>query len=53
MGGKHFSCQVDEVHVDKKLRLVTTPAYMLGPSILEVSKGIERLVVEVLNLIGS
>lgn len=52
MGGKHFECTVDKVHVDKNLRIVTTPAYMLGPTIFDVGKGIENLVLEVLNLIG-
>lgn len=52
MGAKHHACNVDEVWVDRRLKLVTTPAYMLGPTILEVSLGIEKLVKEVLSLIG-
>ncbi|MFN3535755.1 MAG: isoprenoid biosynthesis glyoxalase ElbB, partial [Desulfatiglandales bacterium] len=50
MGAKHHFCRVDEVWVDLKRKLVTTPAYMLGPSILDVAQGIERLVREVLAL---
>lgn len=52
MGGKHRECRVDQAWVDRRLKIVTTPAYMLGPSILEVSLGIEKLVLEVLSLIG-
>ena len=36
MGGKHYDCAVDEIHVDDRLKIVTTPAYMLGPGIKEV-----------------
>jgi len=52
MGGRHFECTVDSVHVDKNLKIVTTPAYMLGPTIFDVGKGIETLVLEVLKLVG-
>lgn len=50
MGGIHFTCPVDDVHVDKKNKIVTTPAYMLGPSIRHVAEGIRKLVLEVLKL---
>lgn len=52
MGGKHYDCAVDEIHVDKGLRIVTTPAYMLGPGIKDVAVGIEKLVAEVVRLAG-
>ncbi len=52
MGAKHKACTVDMVHVDEKLRLVTTPAYMLGPGIKEIAVGIEKLVAEVVRLAG-
>ncbi len=52
MGGKHYDCAVDEIHVDARLKIVTTPAYMLGPGIKDVAVGIEKLVVEVLRLAG-
>jgi enhancing lycopene biosynthesis protein 2 len=41
---------VDEVTVDRKLRLVSTPAYMLGPRISDVAKGIQKLCREVVAL---
>ncbi|RJO64120.1 MAG: isoprenoid biosynthesis protein ElbB [Myxococcales bacterium] len=43
-GAKHKNCAVDETCVDSTHRLVSTPAYMLGPSIAPVSKGIQKLV---------
>lgn len=50
MGGKHHTTAVEEIWVDRKNRLVTTPAYMLGPGIKEVAAGIEKLVEKVLEL---
>lgn len=50
MGGKHVVRAVDEVHVDKVNKIVTTPAYMLGPGIKEVAKGIQKLVSTLLEL---
>lgn len=50
MGGVHIDCSVDEIHVDQKNKIVTTPAYMLGPGIKDVAVGIERLVEKVLAL---
>ena len=50
MGGKHVTCGVDEIHVDTRLKIVTTPAYMLGPGLKEVAVGIEKLVQKVLAL---
>jgi len=50
MGGQHRTCPVDEIHVDEKNNIVTTPAYMLGPGIKEVAEGIQKLVDKVLEL---
>ncbi len=51
MGGKHKNCTVDIIHVDQKNKLVTTPAYMLGPGIKDVAKGIEKLVNQIIAMI--
>lgn len=51
MGGQHKSCGVDMIHVDIPNKLVTTPAYMLGPGIKDVAVGIEKLVDAVLEMI--
>ena len=50
MGGLHVATQVKEVVVDEKLRIVSTPAYMLGQRIAEVADGIDNLVAELLRL---
>jgi len=50
MGGVHHDCTVDMIHLDEKNKLVTTPAYMLGPGIKDVAAGIEKLVGKILEL---
>ena len=50
MGGKHINCSVDNIVVDEKNRIVTTPAYMLAQSISEAEKGISLLVEKVLEM---
>lgn len=47
----HIEARADEIVVDEKLNLVTTPAYMLAESIAEANKGIEELVSVISNLI--
>ena len=51
MGGIHKVCTVDRIHVDLANRIVSTPAYMLGPGIKDVAVGIEKLVNEILSMI--
>lgn len=51
MGARHKICKVDEIAVDIKNRLVSTPAYMLGPGISDVAIGVEKLVAKVLEII--
>ena len=51
MGGKHMVSPVDNAVTDQKNKIVTTPAYMLGPTISKVALGMERLVNEVLKLV--
>jgi len=51
MGGRHCECTVSKIALDKKNKIVSTPAYMLGPSIASVAKGIQKLVFNVLELI--
>ncbi|SFM66358.1 isoprenoid biosynthesis glyoxalase ElbB [Thermodesulforhabdus norvegica] len=53
MGGVHHNCPVHDFHVDEKHKIVTTPAYMLGPSIKDVAMGIEKLVNKVIELCQS
>jgi enhancing lycopene biosynthesis protein 2 len=51
MGVNHTVCKVNEIKVDKNNKVVTTPAYMLGPGIKEVASGIEKLVWEILTML--
>jgi enhancing lycopene biosynthesis protein 2 len=49
-GAKHQACPVDDFVVDEANKIVSTPAYMLGPTIRHVAAGIEQCVTEVLRL---
>lgn len=50
MGGKHVVRKVDEIEVDPGFKVVSTPAYMLGPTIAPVSEGIDKLVGALLEI---
>jgi len=49
-GARHVDCKVEEIAVDERLEIVTTPAYMLGPWIATVATGIDKLVSAVLEM---
>lgn len=51
MGVRHKTCMVDEIAIDEKNRIVTTPAYMIGPGIRDVAQGIEKLVEKIVSMI--
>lgn len=50
MGGKHIACPVQKAVVDKRNKLVTTPAYMLAQRISEAADGINECVNSVLSM---
>ncbi|WP_416306774.1 isoprenoid biosynthesis glyoxalase ElbB [Neptunicella sp. SCSIO 80796] len=50
MGGDHVNCVVEEVVLDKKHKVVSTPAYMLAESIEQAHTGITKWVLSVLAL---
>lgn len=50
MGAVNEPKSVREISVDEQNKIVSTPAYMLGPSIAHVSEGIEKLVKKVLEM---
>jgi enhancing lycopene biosynthesis protein 2 len=50
LGATHVDTPVDQIVVDEKNKVVSTPAYMLGPTIAPVAAGIERLVGAVLEM---
>ncbi len=52
MGAVHVTAKVDEAIIDNANRIVSTPAYMIGPGIQDVAKGIENLVKGVMELTG-
>ncbi|MEM1110879.1 MAG: isoprenoid biosynthesis glyoxalase ElbB [Pseudomonadota bacterium] len=51
MGAVHLECPVNEARVDTERKLVTTPAYMLGPKVADVYAGISQCVKDVLALV--
>jgi enhancing lycopene biosynthesis protein 2 len=51
MGAVHREATVSEAVVDKKNKIVTTPAYMLGQGVLEVAEGISKAVKEFMGLL--
>jgi enhancing lycopene biosynthesis protein 2 len=50
-GSKHLDCPVAEFVVDKKNKIVSTPAYMLAKSISEVADGVDRAIRATIELI--
>lgn len=50
MGAHHVMCSTDEIAVDDRLKIVTTPAYMYDASIKEIAVGIRKLVHAVLMM---
>lgn len=53
MGAKHINKKSDEIVIDKKNLLVTTPAYMLAKGPKEIEAGITKLVKAVGKLIST
>ena len=52
-GAEFVECAVEDAIVDHANRLVTTPAYMLGPGIAEINRGIESCIHQLLALVQS
>lgn len=50
LGAVHVDCDVEGIVVDETLKVVTTPAYMLGPTIRHVDAGIGRLVERIVRM---
>ncbi len=48
MGAEHVETEVHEIVIDDEHNVVSTSAYMLGPWVASVHKGIDALVEEVL-----
>jgi len=50
-GAHHVNCTVHNVVIDRRLKVVTTPAYMLASRITEAEAGINKLVQTVLEMV--
>jgi len=50
LGVTHAVCGVGDVTVDPVHKIVTTPAYMLGPGIKDIAAGIEKAVKELVAM---
>lgn len=48
-GARHIACGVRHCHADAARKAVTTPAYMLGPTIADVGAGIEACIAQLLE----
>jgi enhancing lycopene biosynthesis protein 2 len=49
-GARHLQCTVHNVVVDRRLKIASTPAYMLATRLSEVEAGINKLVQAVLDM---
>ena len=49
-GATHVDCPVEEAVIDHEHKVVSTPAYMLGPGVADVRNGIKQLVDDVVSL---
>lgn len=50
-GGIHKESTVDNIVVDEKNKIVTTPAYMLANTIIEAKSGIDKLIKKIKEMI--
>ena len=50
LGGKHVDCPVEDVIVDERNKVVTTPAYMLASNMKDASRGIKKLIDSLMKL---
>ena len=50
MGGQHVACPVEDYVEDASNKILTAPAYMLGPGIKDVAAGIEKLVTRLIEV---
>lgn len=48
-GAQHVIAKVDEIVYDPQQKIVSTPAYMLGPTISKIALGIEKLVAKIME----
>ncbi|MEZ4600630.1 MAG: isoprenoid biosynthesis glyoxalase ElbB [Syntrophotaleaceae bacterium] len=51
LGADHVDCSAENIVVDEKRKLVTTPAYMLADGIAEAAVGIEKAIRKMLEMV--
>ena len=51
MGSTHINCNVEDIIIDDKMKIVSTPAYMLATRVSEAAKGINKLVNKIVEII--
>jgi enhancing lycopene biosynthesis protein 2 len=51
-GARHQECTVADIVVDEKNRLLSTPAYMLGPGLKDIFLGVEKLVRRIVTMVS-
>lgn len=51
MGGHHHVQGVEGVEIDSENRLISTPAYMIGPEIKDVAEGIENTIDQLMKML--
>jgi enhancing lycopene biosynthesis protein 2 len=51
LGCTHIKCDVDDIVVDEPLRIISTPAYMLGPGPAQIGAGIEKAIAKMFSWI--
>lgn len=52
MGSNHVPKNVDEIHIDKANKIVTTPAFMCNTGVHEIHDGVAKMVQGVLDLVA-
>jgi len=52
LGASHQSCPTESFVVDEASKIITTPAYMLGPGIRQVNVGISRSVGALIDMLN-
>lgn len=50
LNAEPITAKVDDIVIDDRNKIVTTPAYMLGSNIAEIAVGIEKLINEVIRM---
>lgn len=50
MGAKHIEASHEDIVIDKKNKIITTPCYMLDANIVQIANGIENVVKEMVKM---